>query len=282
MSLTNTRQGVWWLATIPKNDWSPPATLSETLDFIRGQAERGAGGYEHWQIVFRTTNKSTRHRAKSILCPTAHVELIRSQAAIEYVWKDDTRIEGTQFELGHRAPRRNVSADWEHIWDNAVLGKLENVPSDIRVRCYNQLRRIGSDNLQPTRVLRTIMVYWGATGTGKSRLAWDEASDSAYSKDPRSKFWDGYSGQEHVVIDQFRGGIDIAHILRWTDRYPVRVEVKGSSMSLTAKKIWFTSNLNPRDWYPDIDAETKKALLRRLQITHFENPFEFVDREPKP
>ncbi|KAK5664380.1 hypothetical protein QVD99_000112 [Batrachochytrium dendrobatidis] len=67
-------------------------------------------------------------RAKSILCPTAHVELTRSQAAIEYVWKEDTRIEGTQFELGHRAPRRNVSADWEHIWDNAVLGKLENVP----------------------------------------------------------------------------------------------------------------------------------------------------------
>jgi len=35
---------------------------------------------------------------------------------------------------------------------------------------------------------------------------------------------DGYRGQEHVVFDEFRGGIDISHVLRWFDRYPVIVE----------------------------------------------------------
>lgn len=77
-------------------------------------------------------------------------------------------------------------------------------------------------------------------------------------------------GEQHVIIDEFRGGIDISHLLRWLDRYPVRVEVKGSSRPLVASKFWITSNLDPNWWYPDIDAETKSALMRRLEIIEFE------------
>lgn len=84
-----------------------------------------------------------------------------------------------------------------------------------------------------------------------------------------TKWWCGYLGNEHVVIDEFRGVIDVAHLLRWLDRYPVLVEIKGSSVVLKAKTIWITSNLDPRLWYPDIDQETLDALLRRLNITHF-------------
>lgn len=67
-----------------------------------------------------------------------------------------------------------------------------------------------------------------------------------------------------VIIDEFRGVIDISHILRWLDRYPVRVERKGSSMPLKAKNIWITSNIAPREWYPGLDEATLEALLRRL------------------
>lgn len=116
---------------------------------------------------------------------------------------------------------------------------------------------------------RTTVAFWGPTGTGKSRTAWDEAGMDAYPKDPRTKWWDGYTGQEHVVVDEFRGGIDVAHLLRWLDRYPVLVETKGGSIPLRATKFWFTSNLDPRNWYPDLDAETQAALIRRLEIKHF-------------
>jgi len=33
-----------------------------------------------------------------------------------------------------------------------------------------------------------------------SKRAWEEAGLHAYSKDPRSKWWDGYRAQEHVII----------------------------------------------------------------------------------
>lgn len=87
--------------------------------------------------------------------------------------------------------------------------------------------------------------------------------------DPCTKFWDGYYGQQNVVIDEFRGSIGISHILRWLDRYPVIVEIKGSSTVLQATTIWITSNLSPNVWYPDIDAETLAALRRRLEVKFF-------------
>jgi len=119
-------------------------------------------------------------------------------------------------------------------------------------------------------MVRTCWVYWGRTGTGKSRRAWDEAGLDAYAKDPRTKFWCGYFGQEHVVLDEFRGGIDVSHLLRWLDRYPVSVEIKGSSVPLAATTFWITSNLDPRVWYPELDEETLNAFLRRLNIIHFD------------
>lgn len=113
---------------------------------------------------------------------------------------------------------------------------------------------------------KRIVVFHGPTGSGKSRRAWAEAGYDAYSKCPRTKWWTGYQGHANVVIDEFRGGIDIAHILRWFDRYPVSVETKGSTKPLVAKNIWITSNLHPLNWYIDLDKETKDALLRRLEV----------------
>lgn len=73
-----------------------------------------------------------------------------------------------------------------------------------------------------------------------------------------------------VIIDEFRGDIDISHLLRWFDRYPVIVEVKGSSAPLIAENIWITSNLHPSNWYPLLDSVTYAALERRLEITEFQ------------
>lgn len=69
-----------------------------------------------------------------------------------------------------------------------------------------------------------------------------------------------------VIIDEFRGDIDVSHLLRWLDRYPVIVEIKGSSLPLVAERIYITSNLHPLAWYPNLDPLTQEALLRRLEI----------------
>jgi len=261
-------QGKYWCITIKENDFEPE--LLDGLQWIKGQLEEGEGGFRHWQIVCCSQKKLRLGGIKSIFGNTSHCELSRSSAANDYVWKEETRIEGTQFEIGSQPRNRNNPKHWQEIWEAAKIGDLESIPYDIRVQNYRTIRSIASDYAQPIAMERQCMVFWGATGTGKSRRAWAEAGIDAYPKDPRTKFWCGYRGQERVVIDEFRGGIDIAHFLRWLDRYPVIVEIKGGSMVFFAKQIWITSNIHPRQWYPELDEATYLALERRLIIEEIE------------
>lgn len=264
------RQGIFWLLTIPKQDWAPPETLPDWCSWIKGQEEKGNHtGYYHWQVIVAFKSKRSLRQVKSLFGRTAHCELSRSDAADGYVWKEDTRVEGTQFELGAKPIRRNSKVDWELVWTAAKSGKMEPIPAHIRVQSFRTLQSIAAAYAPVLGMERTTFVFWGRTGTGKSRRAWEEAGEGAYSKDPRSKFWDGYDDQQHVVIDEFRGGIDVSHLLRWTDRYPVRVEVKGSSKPLVCTKLWITSNVPPQKWYPDLDEETLSAVMRRLIIEEF-------------
>jgi len=267
----NTRSAnrkIWWILTLPFEEFVP--YLPKGISYIRGQLERGETGYLHWQIVVRCSVKLRQGGVIEIFGRRGHYEPTRSEAAIDYVWKEDTRVAETQFELGTRPMQRHSPKDWDAIRQSAMDGEFERIPSDVYVRCYHQLRSIGKDHLQPVSMERSCSVFWGETGTGKSRRAWEEAGLSGYPKNPNTKFWDGYQGHEHVVLDEFRGRIDISYLLQWLDRYPVIVEIKGSATVLRARKFWITSNLDPRLWYPDADPATLDALLRRLTIVHFQ------------
>lgn len=258
----------YWILTIPHSDFTP--FLPVGVSWIRGQLEVGSNTeYCHWQICVYTSSKCRLSAIKNIFGERIHAEPTRSEAAEAYVFKEDTRVDGTQFELGEKPFRRNNAKDWERVWEMAKSGRINEIPADIRVSNYRTLKQIEKDYLMPTAQEKTVYVFWGRTGTGKSKRAWEEATYNAYPKDPNTKFWDGYQGQENVVIDEFRGKIDISHMLRWLDRYPVIVECKFGAVSFAAKKIWITSNKNPRDWYPELDAETVDALIRRMEITEF-------------
>lgn len=260
-------QGRYFLLTIPFHHFTP--YLPNGISYIKGQLEVGAGtGYQHWQLICVYPKKVTCTAVKNLFGQECHVELSRSEAANNYVWKDETAVEGTRFELGKLATKRNCSDDWEDIWKAAKERRIEDIPADIRIRHYNAISRISKDYMQPNAQEKEVWVFWGPTGTGKSRRAWEEATLEAYPKIPSSKFWDGYRGQENVVIDEFTGEIGITHMLRWLDRYPVTVENKGGGIPLEAKKIWITSNINPTEWYMNVPRVQVDALLRRMNIVH--------------
>jgi len=257
-------KAVYWILTISHHMFTP--YLPESVAYIKGQLECGEGGYLHWQVFCAMSKQSRLSAVKKVFGDTVHAEPSRSEQAESYVWKEATRVEGTQFELGKRAFKRNCATDWGEVLDSAQNSRFDDIPPDVYIRYYGNLKRISVENAKPSAVVRTCTVFWGPTGTGKSRLAWGQAGLDAYPKDPCTKFWDGYRGQDHVVVDEFRGFIGISHLLRWLDRYPVLVEVKGSSTVFKATKVWITSNLHPRDWYKDVDEATLLALMRRLEI----------------
>lgn len=268
------RQGIYWICTLSCESMPdlPCLRLGElppTIVWICGQKEAGsAGGYLHWQFCVAFSKKASLATVKGVFGGSIHGEITRSDRASAYCCKEDTRVDGP-WEWGAKPILRNSKTDWESVWNACKSGDLDAIPPSIRVVSYRTIRAIGADFSTAPALMREVVVYWGPTGTGKSRRAWEEAGLAAYPKDPRSKFWDGYVDNQFVVLDEFRGGIDIAHLLRWFDRYPCRVEVKGSSRPLLATKIWITSNLSPEMWYPEMDYATVQALMRRLNITEF-------------
>ena len=98
-------------------------------------------------------------------------------------------------------------------------------------------------------------VYWGEPGIGKSKRAQFEGGPDAYwlakpNQRGGALWWDGYVGQDIVVIDDFHGWISRDFMQRLCDRYALNVQTKGGNVPFLAKKIIVTSNLDPIDWWP--------------------------------
>lgn len=223
----------------------------------------------HWQFMVCFKRKVRLGGVKTVLGNDIHAELSRSEAANAYVLKEDTS-QGRQWVWGYKPMHRNSRTDWDAIKQAAKAGKLDDdcIPANVFVCNYASLKKIKMDYMRGEPLEKQVNVYWGPTGVGKSRRAWHEAGMDAYPKTPTTKFWDGYQGELNVVIDEFTGQIEITHLLRWLDRYPVLVETKGSGTPLRAKKIWITSNLSPEEWYSTAPQVQQEALWRRLNVCH--------------
>jgi len=258
----------YWLCTANRDCFKPH--LPKDAAYIKGQLEIGEGGYQHWQFIVYFRSQQRFSAVKKALGDTVHVEPTRSAAAEDYVWKDETAVEGTRFEFGTKSVKRNSAKDWDRIRTIAEGGLVDanEIPSDIFIRSYHSLRSIAKDFAKPTfRGEQHVYVFWGQSGTGKSHRAFEECGETYYIKSPLTKWWDGYRGEENIIIDEFRGVVDISHVLKWLDKYPCMVECKGSQLPLKSKRWWITSNISPDAWYPLLDEETRLALLRRLTLT---------------
>ncbi|UJO02085.1 Rep [Tadarida brasiliensis associated cyclovirus 1] len=109
--------------------------------------------------------------------------------------------------------------------------------------------------------------YWGPPGTGKSRRALEEAKTyggEIYYK-PRGEWWDGYCGQENVIIDDFYGWIKYDELLKICDRYPYQVPVKFGYEYFISKRIWITSNVDVDRIYRFIGYDST-AIRRRIDV----------------
>lgn len=134
-------QARYWIATIPANTFWVPRLDAKCI-YLKGQLEEGETGYLHWQVLLAFKSKVTKRGCQAYVGINIHVEPTRSEAAEAYVWKEETRVPGTQFEMGQKGMKRNVPDDWDKIWNDAKAGKIEEIPADVRIRCYNQLKRI--------------------------------------------------------------------------------------------------------------------------------------------
>jgi hypothetical protein len=93
-----------------------------------------------------------------------------------------------------------------------------------------------------------------------------ELYPGAYLK-AQNKWWDGYTGQEAVILDDLDSNV-LGHYLKiWADRYACTGETKGGQVALRHKVIVITSNYRPEDLFTD--REICEAISRRFKLKGF-------------
>lgn len=77
-------------------------------------------------------------------------------------------------------------------------------------------------------------------------------------------WFDGYTGEPVLLIDDYDGQLPISMILRILDKYPMRVPTKGGSSYACWTTVYLTSNYPPFAWR--YSSKHTAALNRRLTL----------------
>lgn len=166
--------------------------------------------------------------------------------------------------------RAKQANDWAAIIDKAAKNNLEEIRDENPreyIIYYRTFKSIAIDNIISEAKDRRGLWIYGQPGTGKSRAA-HQLFPNAYWKNG-NKWWDGYQGEQTVVLDDLDTPALYSYIKRWADRYKVLGEVKGSAVSLAYEQFVITSNFHP--WAlgnqdEKINRVTIEAIQRRFLV----------------
>lgn len=235
--------------------------------------ETGKNGTPHLQICAEFTNTKSLSQIKKI-CVRLHAEKRKGtkEEASNYCKKD-----GNFHEIGKLKNAKGKRTDLDQVKEAVKQGKpmreIMEIASGYQALRYAELCK---KYLQKPRDWKP-QVWWfyGKTGSGKTMTAFEMSNpDDRWVSMDSLKWWDGYDGQGDVIVDDFRGSdCRLKTLLRILDRYEYRVEHKGGSTQLLAKRIFITCPYHPEEVYKNIDGgENIKQLLRRI---------DFIQRFPR-
>lgn len=231
--------------------------------------EIGESGTPHLQGYVVFDNPRSFNSIKSLL-PRAHIEIAKGDADsnYEYCSKQGDFVERGQRPLSQKKKGECEINRWKRARELAAAGDLSSIDDELYIKYQRTFERIKDQSKPKPSTLdpstRHIWIY-GPSGVGKSRLA-RELAPNAYIKEPESKWWDNYQGEEDVIIDDFdkfqvkQGG----QMKRWMDIYPFQAEIKGSIQLIRPKRIIVTSNYTIDEIWDD--RVTVEAISRRVEF----------------
>lgn len=247
--------------------------LDPKLRYLIYGEEVGENGTPHLQGYVYFHNAIGFSSLKKHL-PRAHLEVCKGtpEQNIAYCSKDGLTYEYGDAPISKKRQGERGKEFWDEQLSLAKKGRLEDIDSKILISHFNSLNSIASryapmplDLDDPTEALW----YYGPTGTGKSKKARED--NPGYYLKACNKWWDGYLGEETVIIDDFDKQHHMLghHLKIWADRYAFPAEVKGSKVNLRPKKIIVTSNWHPTEIWQD--TQTIEPICRRFQVVQFFN-----------
>lgn len=233
---------------------------ASTMAYIVYQLERADTGQLHLQGFVSLIKKQRLSWLRKHISADAHFEISRGRPdqAAAYCKKEDTRVLGP-WEYGAipdaRGKKSQTALAVESIQAGTPLADIAAEFPLAWVRSHRGLCSLSAALSRPKAVWRevTAIVLWGPTRSGKTRMAME--SRCADGRNPFAMplsegFWfDGYDGEDTLVIDDFYGQIKFSSMLRIIDGHYLQVPVKGGFTWSRWTKVFITSNTHPDDWW---------------------------------
>lgn len=233
--------------------------------------EVGEKGTPHLQGYLNLGAKRQRLTAmKKLIGLRAHLEVAQGDDLQnqKYCTKDNDFVE---FGVPQFAGKRNdLQGACDLLKESKKVNDVALTFSSTYVKYHRGFEALQSQLTagSPRNWKTKVTVLVGPPGSGKSRycagIADRDYKNSTYYK-PRGEWWDGYEGDECVIIDDFYGWLKYDELLKITDRYPYRVPVKGGYRQFVAKCILITSNVDIEEWY-HFNGYNPAALKRRIDL----------------
>lgn len=203
---------------------------------------------------------------KKLLGDKAHLEGRKGTAkqASKYCMKDGHFIQKGVLSTD----RQGARVDLDYVRTNALTEGMRHVTSFYNAQQIRVAEKFLTYNEEPRKWKPTVKVYWGESGTGKSkRCRDDEEDEDIYVKNDGTMWWDGYDAHEVVIIDDFRGSWwKLTEMLSLLDRYEKRVQFKGGYRQFKPRRIYITSNTHPEKWYLGCEHNAVEQLIRRIDV----------------
>lgn len=234
--------------------------------------EVGEKGTPHYQGYIHFKNAIEFNTLKKILV-RAHIEVAKGSPEQNrtYCTKEGKIL----VEMGELPKGQGCRTDLNKIKDNIVNGdKVDNIIMETPMVYHQYGRTLNKiEDLCMRKKYRTEMTkgiwYFGSTGVGKSHLAFDGFTPETHYVYPNDNgWWDGYTQQDTVIFNDFRGEITYNFLLQLVDKWPLTVKRRcREPMPFTSKLVIITSSLAPEDLFNRRNEEDDIAqLMRRFEV----------------
>lgn len=250
----------------------------DAIKYMIYQLEKCASsGKLHYQGYVELKQKKTFGSMKRLFDDeTVHIEFRKGTAiqARDYASKEDTRIRGPWefgiFSKDNQGKRNDLLIAKEDIDKGMVIDEFVQKHTNVYARHMRFFKEYYAEkNKNVIRDPPYVEVLIGPPGCGKTRKVYDENKlEDIYevsSGNSGNLWFDGYTQQSVLLLDDFYGEIRFSTLLRLLDRYRFRGEVKGGYVYINPKKIYITSNKDPKEWYGDMDIS---PLTRRFSVVY--------------
>lgn len=256
------------------NNWNREAIdllstfVEDRCSYIIVGFEVGKCGTPHLQGYLELSKQTTFTTLKKML-PVIHFEERKGTAtqARDYCKKSGHYIEHGSISI--QGKRNDIARIRDMVNNNSTILDIMNDVNSFQAwkaaETYLKYKPLSTDYIK-----KTVIWIWGKSGTGKTKKAYTYIKEKTFWRSKSNlKWFDGYYGQEIVIIDDFREShCSHSELLELLDGYEISVPVKGGFTIWRPKVVIITTPKKP-EYYIPIGEQSTQLLRRITETIHF-------------